>query len=108
VSNNELTVVIPVEIWETIKTYNAVTFEYKDYTDNDIVELAKEKLVDFYTPLTGETDNWLKDLKYCVLFDKALSRESNLFNAIEHFTELRDKELALFEKIAKVKAQQRR
>jgi hypothetical protein len=98
---------IPPEIWECIRQVPAINFEFIDKTDDDILKLVEEEVDERLKDYNAATTE--REKAFCALFASAIygdpddPRDTQIQEGVSYYTNKRNKELQIKEKMKEFK-----
>ena len=98
-SNNQVTVTIPVAIWEAIRTYGAVDLAYVNYSDAEIEAIVEEEVdrrIEEYQSTKDEQAKKFVSLSGSIYYGSAdLPRKEQIEKGVRYYRQVRESQIAI-------------
>ncbi|MEL6578591.1 MAG: hypothetical protein AAFQ14_02475 [Cyanobacteria bacterium J06621_12] len=98
-SNNQVTVTIPVAIWEVIRAYGAVDLSYANYSDAEIETIVEEEVdrrMEKYRSTKDERARKFASLSGSICYGSAeLPKNEQIENGVRYYRQVRERQLAI-------------
>ena len=111
-SNNQVTVTIPVAVWEVIRAYQAVDLSLADRSDGEIEAMVEEEVdqrIEKYQSTDDERAKQIVSLFGVLCYGSAdLPRNEQIEKGIQYYCQVRERQLAIKNQIQALKSQNAR